>query len=138
VAVAQLVRALDCGSRGFAGSIPVSHPTSSLSRSKLERAKKCPAKFSFVKTSENVVGQIYMYYVYILQSLKDESYYTGFTTDVEARLKKHNSGAVEYTSTKRPFKLVWYCCFEDKVKALQFEKYLKSGSGFALARKRLV
>ena len=101
-------------------------------------AKKCPTKFSFVNTSENVVGQIYMYYVYILQSLKDESYYTGLTTDVEARLKKHNSGSVEYTSTKRPFKLVWYCCFEDKIKALQFEKYLKSGSGFTLARKRLV
>jgi predicted GIY-YIG superfamily endonuclease len=71
-------------------------------------------------------------------NLKDQSYYTGFTTDVEARLKKHNSGAVEYTSVKRPWKLAWYCCFEDKMKALHFEKYLKSGSGFALARKRLV
>jgi len=79
-----------------------------------------------------------MYFVYILKSLKDSSYYTGFTTDVEARLKKHNSGLVEYTSTRRPFELVWYCCFEDKLKALHFEKYLKSGSGFALARKRLV
>ena len=79
-----------------------------------------------------------MHYVYILQSLKDKSYYTGLTADVEARLKKHNSGAVEYTSTKRPFKVVWYCCFEDKLKAAHFEKYLKSGSGFALARKRLV
>ena len=46
-----------------------------------------------------------MYYVYILQSLKDKSYYTGLTTDVEARLKKHNNGLVEYTSTKRPFKI---------------------------------
>ena len=79
-----------------------------------------------------------MYYVYILQSLKDRSYYTGLTTDVEARLKKHNSGQVVYTSTKYPFKLVWYCCFKDKLKAANFEKYLKSGSGFALARKRLV
>lgn len=79
-----------------------------------------------------------MYYVYILQSLKDQSYYTGLTTDIKARLKKHNAGEVAYTSTKRPFKLTWYCCFEDKEKALQFEKYLKSGSGFAFARKRLV
>ena len=78
-----------------------------------------------------------MYYVYILQSLKDKSYYTGLTTDVDTRLKQHN-GSVEYTSTKRPFKLIWYCCFEDKMKALQFEKYIKSGSGFAFARKRLV
>jgi len=79
-----------------------------------------------------------MYYVYILQSLKDKSYYTGLTTDVESRLKKHNNGSVEYTSTKRPFKVVWYCCFENKLKAARFEKYLKSGSGFSLARKRLV
>lgn len=59
-----------------------------------------------------------MYYVYILQSLKDDSYYTGFTTDVESRLKTHNSGSVVYTSTKLPFKLVWYCCFKDKLKAI--------------------
>jgi putative endonuclease len=79
-----------------------------------------------------------MYYVYILQSLKDKSYYTGLTENLESRLKKHNSGDVEYTSTKRTFKIAWYCCFMDKEKALRFEKYLKSGSGFALARKRLV
>ena len=79
-----------------------------------------------------------MYYVYILQSLKDNSYYTGLTMDVKERLKSHNNGSVDYTSTKRPFKLVWYCCFNDKSKALKFEKYIKSGSGFALARKRLV
>jgi predicted GIY-YIG superfamily endonuclease len=79
-----------------------------------------------------------MYYVYILKSLKDASYYTGLTTDVKARLEKHNSGEVTYTSAKRPFKLAWYCCFQDKSKAASFEKYLKSGSGFALARKRLV
>ncbi|PIY83899.1 MAG: hypothetical protein COX96_06765 [Candidatus Omnitrophica bacterium CG_4_10_14_0_2_um_filter_44_9] len=101
-------------------------------------AKKCPPKLSAAYMQKSVGGQYSMYYVYILRSLKDQSYYTGLTTDVEARLKKHNSGAVEYTSTKRPFKLAWYCCFEDKLKALQFEKYLKSGSGFALARKRLV
>ncbi|MFC1807435.1 GIY-YIG nuclease family protein [Candidatus Omnitrophota bacterium] len=79
-----------------------------------------------------------MYYVYIIQSQKDKSYYTGLTKDIEARLQKHNSGEVEYTAIKCPFKLVWYCCFENKLKALQFEKYLKSGSGFAFARKRLV
>lgn len=79
-----------------------------------------------------------MYYVYILQSLKDSSYYTGFTANIETRLKTHNDGSVPYTSKKKPFKLVWYCSFEDKTKALTFEKYLKSGSGFAFARKRLV
>jgi len=79
-----------------------------------------------------------MFYVYILQSLKDNSYYTGLTTDLEERLIKHSSNSVKYSSTKSPFKLIWHCAFEDKYKAAAFEKYLKSGSGFAFARKRLV
>ncbi|MBX4186988.1 MAG: GIY-YIG nuclease family protein [Candidatus Doudnabacteria bacterium] len=80
-----------------------------------------------------------MYYVYILQSQKDQSYYTGFTmNNVEERLAKHNSNEVKYSSTKSPYKLVWYCFFQDKDMALAFEKYLKQGSGFAFARKHLV
>ena|SRR3989338_1214088 len=79
-----------------------------------------------------------MYYVYIVKSQKDNSYYTGFTSDLENRIKEYNSGSGDYSSTKFPFELVWHCCFKDKMKAIQFEKYLKSGSGFAFARKRLV
>ena len=78
-----------------------------------------------------------MFYVYILQSEKDKSFYTGFTTDLDARIKKHNSKEVKYSSTKSPFILVWYCVFTDKSKALAFEKYLKQGSGFAFSRKHL-
>ena len=78
------------------------------------------------------------YYVYILQSQKDGSYYTGFTSDIINRVDVHNSGQVAYTAAKIPFELVWYCCFKAKIQAIQFEKYLKSGSGFAFARKRLV
>ena len=79
-----------------------------------------------------------MYYVYILLSQKDKSYYTGFTTDLKTRIAKHNHKDVTYTSTKAPFKLARYCAFQDKEKAVSFEKYLKVGSGFAFARKRLV
>ena len=80
-----------------------------------------------------------MYYVYILQSEKDKSYYTGFTNLLpDERLVKHNNNEVKYSSSKSPFKLVWYCTFQDKSKALSFEKYLKHGSGFAFARKHLV
>ena len=78
-----------------------------------------------------------MYYVYILQSQKDQSYYTGYTADVEKQLKKHNEGGQEFTSKKRPYELVWYCAFQAKSKATAFEKYLKQGSGFAFARKHL-
>ncbi len=79
-----------------------------------------------------------MHFVYIIQSLKDGSYYTGITEDVQKRLSEHNSGISKYSSTKRPYQLMWYCTFQDKKKAFAFEKYLKQGSGFAFARKHLV
>jgi putative endonuclease len=59
-----------------------------------------------------------MYYVYIVKSQKDGSYYTGFTSDLDNRIKEHNSGSGDYSSTKTPFALIWYCCFQDKLKAI--------------------
>ena len=79
-----------------------------------------------------------MYYVYIIQSQIDKSYYTGFTEDLKNRIKEHNTGKADITSTKGDYELVWYCAFNEKIKALAFEKYLKQGSGFAFARKRLL
>lgn len=79
-----------------------------------------------------------MYYVYILQSQKDKSYYTGSTTDLKARLKAHNDKKVTYSSTKAPFEIAWYCAFTNKLKAIAFERYLKEGSGFAFTRKHLL
>ena len=79
-----------------------------------------------------------MYYTYITQSRRDKSFYTGVTADLKKRIAQHNAGSTPYSSSKRPYKIVWYCAFSDKQKAYQFEKYLKSGSGFAFARKRLV
>jgi len=79
-----------------------------------------------------------MYYVYIIQSQKDKSFYTGFTKNLKQRIKEHNWHLSKYSKSKAPFKIDWYCAFKDKKKALDFEKYLKSGSGFAFSRKRLV
>ncbi len=79
-----------------------------------------------------------MYFVYILQSKKDESFYVGSTEDVRKRLAEHNAGKAKYSSTKRPYALKWFCAFPDKARALAFEKYLKQGSGFAFARKHLL
>ena len=47
------------------------------------------------------------FYVYILESLKDNSYYVGSTQNLESRLKRHNEGRVAYTKSKRPWKLVY-------------------------------
>ena len=79
-----------------------------------------------------------MFYVYILQSQRDKSFYTGVTNDLRKRIRDHNSGQMRYSSTKSPYVIAWYCALRNKKKALGFEKYLKSGSGFAFARKRFV
>lgn len=79
-----------------------------------------------------------MYYVYILKSKKDESRYIGATKDLNRRLQEHNSGSVRFTRSKRPFAIAWYCVFKDKIKAYNFERYLKSSSGYAFTNKRLM
>ncbi|MBU0999252.1 GIY-YIG nuclease family protein [Patescibacteria group bacterium] len=79
-----------------------------------------------------------MYYVYILKSKKDGSCYKGITENLKKRIYDHNHGSNKYSSTKSPFELIWYCAFLDKKKALDFEKYIKQGSGFAFVNKRLI
>ena len=79
-----------------------------------------------------------MKFVYILQSLSDTShFYTGITDEVEARLRKHNSGAVTHTAKYRPWRIKTYVAFTDEARAVDFERYLKSGSGRAFAKARL-
>ncbi|MFO0703422.1 MAG: GIY-YIG nuclease family protein [Patescibacteria group bacterium] len=78
-----------------------------------------------------------MYYVYILR-LKDNSLYIGYSTDLKNRLKYHSQGLVESTKHLLPIKLIFYSAFENKAKASQFEKYLKSSSGFAFRNKHLL
>ncbi len=79
-----------------------------------------------------------MHYVYILKSLKSNTLYYGYTTDLERRLKEHNEGKSLYTKGHMPWKLTFYSAFENEQKARDFESYLKSGSGKAFAYKRLV
>ncbi len=78
-----------------------------------------------------------MKYVYILQSLSGEHFYTGITEDLDARLDKHNAGAVTHTSHFRPWRIKTYAVFTEGERAIAFEKYLKSGSGRAFAKARL-
>lgn len=80
-----------------------------------------------------------MKYVYIIQSENEEPqhYYTGLTDDLRARLEKHNAGEVPHTSKFRPWRLKTYIGFSDPNRAAAFERYLKSPSGRAFAKKRL-
>ncbi|MDH5474884.1 MAG: GIY-YIG nuclease family protein [Cyclobacteriaceae bacterium] len=66
-----------------------------------------------------------MYYVYIIQSLKDNSWYYGFSENPQRRLLFHNQGSSRYTKTKMPWKLIFLKNFDIKTEALKFERYLK-------------
>jgi putative endonuclease len=75
--------------------------------------------------------------VYMLQSVSEPSQrYVGSTSNLRRRLADHNSGHSPHTSKYRPWKLVTYVAFSDVTKAASFERYLKSGSGHAFAKKR--
>lgn len=79
-----------------------------------------------------------MHYVYLLYSeAVPGQHYVGVTCDLKARLADHNAGHSLHTAKFRPWALVTYIAFHDRLKAEAFERYLKSGSGHAFARKRL-
>jgi putative endonuclease len=65
-----------------------------------------------------------------------ERYYIGIAGDLRARLKKHNAGEVSHTSKYAPWTIKTYIAFSDDTQAFAFEKYLKSASGRAFAKKR--
>jgi predicted GIY-YIG superfamily endonuclease len=80
----------------------------------------------------------WMHYVYLLQSESDAGQrYVGVTSDLKQRLASHNAGKSPHTSKYTPWNLVTYIAFSDVSKAETFERYLKSGSGHAFAKKRL-
>ena len=76
------------------------------------------------------------HFVYILNSIAfPQKFYVGYTLDVQARLQAHNGGKSIHTKNDKPWRLHLYCGFNDKEMALSFEKYLKSHSGRAFAKK---
>ena len=72
------------------------------------------------------------YYVYIIQSLADNSYYKGYSLDPYTRLKHHNLGESTFTSQKIPWKVVCVLVFDSKKEALIKEKKLKKYSTISL------
>ncbi len=70
-----------------------------------------------------------LYFVYIIKC-NDDSFYTGFTNNLERRLQEHSSGKNEgcYTYKKRPITLVWFESFNDVLDAIATEKRIKGWS----------
>jgi len=66
-----------------------------------------------------------MYYVYILQSQKNYSYYVGFSEDLRERVKQHQQGKVRSTKPLGPYKPVYYEAYLNKRTAIKRENQLK-------------
>ena len=81
--------------------------------------------------------EIKMYYTYVLQSLKDLNFYTGFTKDLKLRFEQHNKGLVESTKNRKPFELIYYEACINEADAVKREKYLKTYNGKMFLRRRL-
>jgi len=81
---------------------------------------------------------IYMYFVYLLECVKDNSWYIGYTSDLKKRIKDHQNGyGSRTTSLKTGWKLIYYECYLSKQDALGREKFLKGGSGRTYLKKQL-
>lgn len=77
------------------------------------------------------------FYVYILQSGKDNKFYTGYTENLQNRLNQHQKGSIQSTMHRRPLTLVyWEGCLNQK-DALQREKYLKTAWGKRYLKNRI-
>ena len=66
-----------------------------------------------------------MYYVYLLQSLFNNSLYIGCTSDLKKRLVEHNNKKSYHTSKYTPWKLIYYEIYINKDDAYNREKLLK-------------
>lgn len=80
-----------------------------------------------------------MYYVYIIKSINYPEYlYVGRTSNLKKRLSDHNCGNSSHTTKYKPWELMLYIAFNDELKSIEFEKFLKSGSGREFRKKRLL
>jgi len=66
-----------------------------------------------------------MYFVYILESTVDHTFYIGYTSNIKNRLFEHNFGRTGYTKLKRPWKLVYFEQYATISEARIRENYLK-------------
>jgi predicted GIY-YIG superfamily endonuclease len=75
-------------------------------------------------------------FVYILRSSdQNPKFYVGLSSDVGVRLADHNMGCCPHTASRRPWQLHVVIEFSDEDRAIRFERYLKSGSGRAFAKR---
>ena len=87
-----------------------------------------------------MIKNCFMYFVYVIRSVNDQVHtYIGYTNNLDRRISEHNSeDNISYTARHRPWEIVSYFAFTSEYKALDFEKFLKSGSGNVFVKRRLL
>ena len=79
-----------------------------------------------------------MHWIYILENLNDKSWYIGYTSDLEKRIKDHQRGnGARTTRIKKDWKLIYCEGYLEKLDALGREDFLKSGSGRKFIKKQI-
>ena len=71
-----------------------------------------------------------MYYVYVLKSNKDGTYYYGSTSNLQTRLQQHNKGEVRYTKGHRLYQLYYFEEYKTRTEAVQRDKFFKTLDGY--------
>ena len=80
-----------------------------------------------------------MHYVYLLKSEADPGkQYVGSTRDLCRRIKEHNESRSPHTAKFRPWLFIAYFAFAEEKRAIEFEKYLKTGSGRAFIKRHFL
>ncbi len=78
-----------------------------------------------------------MFYVYVLKSLVDGYFYTGYTENLELRLNYHNNKKVPSTKNRAPFEMIYFEGCLNQKDALNREKYLKTTYGKRYIKNRI-
>jgi putative endonuclease len=78
-----------------------------------------------------------LFYTYVLQSGKDNKFYTGYTKNIELRFEQHSKGLVQSTRFRRPLKLIYFEACLNQQDATHREKYLKTHYGKMFLKNRL-
>ncbi len=77
------------------------------------------------------------HYVYVLQSIKNNNLYIGYSTDLKNRPQEHNRGLNFSTKPFIPWQLIHYEAYLSEKDARRREKYLKSSQGGRLLKRML-
>jgi putative endonuclease len=79
-----------------------------------------------------------VFYAYVIYSDKFDHYYKGHCSNLENRLKEHNSGKTKSIKAFIPFRIVYYEEFQTREKAIAREKYFKTAAGRRFLKTKLL